>query len=66
MSRKTIAVAMIVKNEEELLSRCLETVKGADAIYILDTGSRDRTIEIARRYTDKVFLDFIWIDDKLL
>lgn len=63
MSRKTIAVAMIVKNEEELLSRCLETVKGADAIYILDTGSRDRTIEIARRYTDKVFLDFIWIDD---
>ena len=63
MLRKTIAVAMIVKNEEELLSRCLETVKGADAIYILDTGSRDRTIEIARRYTDKVFLDFIWTDD---
>lgn len=63
MSRKTIAVAMIVKNEEELLARCLETVKGADAIYILDTGSRDRTIKIARRYTDKVFLDFIWIDD---
>lgn len=63
MSRKTIAVAMIVKNEEELLARCLETVKGADAIYILDTGSRDRTIKIARRYTDKVFLDFIWVDD---
>jgi glycosyltransferase involved in cell wall biosynthesis/LmbE family N-acetylglucosaminyl deacetylase len=54
---------MIVKNEEALLERCLESVKGADAIYILDTGSQDRTIEIARRYTDNVFLDFIWIDD---
>lgn len=54
---------MIVKNEEALLSRCLQTVMKADAIYILDTGSRDRTIEIARQYTDNVFLDFIWVDD---
>lgn len=58
----TVAVAMIVKNEEALLARCLESVKGADAIYIADTGSTDRTIEIARQYTDNVFLDFIWND----
>lgn len=58
----TIAVAMIVKNEEAMLERCLNSVIGADSIYILDTGSQDRTIEIARKYTDKVFLDFIWID----
>lgn len=62
MSR-TIAVAMIVKNEEALLARCLESIKEADAIYIADTGSTDRTIEIARQYTDNVFLDFIWVDD---
>jgi len=60
---KTIAVAMIVKNEEALLARCLETVKEADAIYILDTGSTDRTVEIARKYTDNVFLDYVWVDD---
>lgn len=54
---------MIVKNEEELLARCLDSVKGADAIYILDTGSKDRTIEIARQYTDNVFIHYIWADD---
>ena len=59
---KTVAVAMIVKNEEALLARCLDSVKGADAIYIADTGSIDSTIEIARKYTDKVYLDFIWND----
>jgi glycosyltransferase involved in cell wall biosynthesis len=62
MTRPTIAIAMIVKNEEALLSRCLDSVTGADAIYLLDTGSTDSTIEIARKYTDKVFLDFIWVD----
>ena len=60
---KTIAVAMIVKNEEALLARCLESVKDADAIYIADTGSVDGTIEIARRYTDNVYLDYVWNDD---
>lgn len=63
MNRKTLAVALIVKNEEVLLSRCLDSCKGADAIYILDTGSQDRTIEIARQYTDNVYLDYIWDDN---
>jgi glycosyltransferase involved in cell wall biosynthesis len=60
--RKTVAVAMIVKNEEALLARCLESVKDADSIWILDTGSQDKTVEIARKYTPNVFLDFIWND----
>lgn len=60
--RKTIAVAMIVKNEEALLARCLESVKNADAIYILDTGSIDNTIQIARQYTENVFIDYVWDD----
>lgn len=63
MSKKTVAIAMIVKNEEALLARCLESVKDADAIYIADTGSSDRTIEIARQYTDEVYLDYVWDDD---
>lgn len=54
---------MIVKNEEAMLARCLDSVKDkVDAIYIADTGSTDNTVEIARRYTPNVFLDFVWVD----
>ncbi len=59
----TISLCMIVRNEEEVLARCLESVKDAvDEIIIMDTGSTDETKAIALRYTDKVF-DFEWIDD---
>ncbi len=59
----SITVCMIVKNEEKLLARCLDSLKGVpDEIIIVDTGSTDRTKEIARGYTDKVY-DFEWIDD---
>lgn len=54
---------MIVKNEEETLARCLDTVKDiVDEINIVDTGSSDRTVEIAKQYTDRIFY-FEWIDD---
>lgn len=54
---------MIVKNEEEVLARCLDSAAGvADEIIILDTGSQDRTKEIALRYTQGVY-DFAWVDD---
>ncbi|WP_333474281.1 glycosyltransferase [Paenibacillus gyeongsangnamensis] len=59
----TISLCMIVKNEEQTLARCLESVRGAvDEIVIVDTGSSDRTKEIARRFTERVE-DFTWIDD---
>ena len=59
----TLSVCMIVKNEEDVLARCLDCVKQfADEINIVDTGSSDKTKEIAKRYTDRVF-DFEWCDD---
>ena len=48
----TISLCMIVKNEEAVLARCLDSLKGLmDEIIIVDTGSTDRTKEIARQYT---------------
>jgi GT2 family glycosyltransferase len=59
----SISLCMIVKNEEEVLARCLECVKDiADEIIIVDTGSTDKTKIIAGHYTDKIY-DFTWIDD---
>ncbi len=59
----TISLCMIVKDEEDVLGRCLDSIEDlADEIIIVDTGSQDRTKEIAQHYTDKV-LDFPWIDD---
>lgn len=59
----TISLCMIVKNEEQVLARCLDSVADLmDEIVIVDTGSTDRTKEIAARYTDQIY-DFAWIDD---
>lgn len=52
----TISCCMIVKNEEAFLEQCLTSVKDyVDEIVIVDTGSRDGTVEIAERYTDKLY-----------
>ena len=59
----TISLCMIVKNEEQVLSRCLDSLAGLmDEIIIVDTGSCDHTREIAARYTDKIY-DYVWKDD---
>ncbi len=56
----SISVCMIVKNEEEILERCLESLKGLwEELVIVDTESTDRTKEIAARYTDRIF-DYGW------
>ena len=63
MKKCTLGLCMIVKNEEEVIGRCLESVKGLfDEIVIVDTGSTDKTKEIVRKYTDKIY-DFEWIYD---
>lgn len=59
----TLALAMIVKNEESVLARCLDSVKDiVDELIIVDTGSTDKTVEIAKKYTDNVY-HFKWIND---
>ncbi|WP_178023368.1 glycosyltransferase family 2 protein [uncultured Paenibacillus sp.] len=60
---KRLSMCMIVKDEEALLPRCLESVKGiADEIIVVDTGSTDRTKEIAALYTNLIF-DYQWGND---
>ncbi|WP_394885803.1 glycosyltransferase [Clostridium butyricum] len=58
-----ISLCMIVKNEECTLEKCLISVeKFVDEIVIVDTGSIDKTKEIAMKYTSKVY-DFEWCND---
>ena len=59
----TISLCMIVKNEEKNLERCLSSYAPLmDEIIVVDTGSTDKTKEIAARFTDKIY-DFKWVDD---
>jgi glycosyltransferase involved in cell wall biosynthesis len=59
----TISLCMIVKNEEDVLGRCLASALDiVDEIIIVDTGSTDNTKKVAQKYTDKIF-DFKWIND---
>ncbi len=55
-NKATISACLIVKNEEELLPGCLDSIRSwVDELIIVDTGSTDRTIEIARSYGAKVY-----------
>lgn len=63
MSKLPITVCIIAKNEEAFIEQCLKHLKKYDwEIIVTDTGSTDRTRELAGKYADKV-VDFEWIDD---
>lgn len=49
------SVYIICQNEEKHIKRCLESVKDFDEIIIVDSGSNDKTLNIAKEYTDKIF-----------
>src|SRR6202042_930105 len=56
----TLSLCMIVRDEEQMLPRCLAAVASAvDEIVIVDTGSTDATVEIARSFGAKV-IEFPW------
>lgn len=60
---KTLSTCMIVKNEEPILRRCLDSVRlFSDEIVMVDTGSTDASAAIAREYTPKVYR-VPWQDD---
>jgi glycosyltransferase involved in cell wall biosynthesis len=61
--RARVSLTIIARDEQENLPCCLESVRGLfDEIVVVDTGSKDRTIEIARSFGARVF-DFVWVDD---
>jgi glycosyltransferase involved in cell wall biosynthesis len=60
---KLLSLCMIVKDEEKVLKKCLDSVKDiVDEIFIIDTGSSDHTKEIASQYTNHIY-DYTWNND---
>src|SRR5271163_3555323 len=57
MSPVKLSVAIITFNEELNIGRTLESVKWADEIVVVDSGSTDRTCDIARQYNAKVIIE---------
>ena len=56
MQKVPISVAIIAKNEERGIEACLQSVCGwADEVIVVDDESTDRTVELARKYTDRIF-----------
>jgi glycosyltransferase involved in cell wall biosynthesis len=57
-----LSATIIAKNEEACIEKCLKSIQGVDEIIVVDTGSTDKTVEIASKYA-KVFTDYKWNDD---
>lgn len=54
MARQRLSVVVLTKDEEKNIAPCLDTVKWADEIIVVDDNSTDKTVEVARSYTDRV------------
>jgi len=56
VTRARLSVTVITRDEEDALRRCLESVAWADEIVVVDAESTDKTVEVARAFTDSVFV----------
>jgi len=56
MDKTLLSVIIITKNEQDNIKDCLESVKWADEIIVVDSGSTDKTEEICRKYTNKFYV----------
>ncbi|HEY5234454.1 MAG TPA: glycosyltransferase [Verrucomicrobiae bacterium] len=60
---QSLSVCLIVKNEEKFLAQCLKSIRAvARQIIVVDTGSTDRTVEIAKEFGAEIY-SFTWCDD---
>lgn len=57
---KSISIIIIVKNGEEFIERALKSSIWADEIIVLDSGSTDNTLEIAKKYTNNIHISNVW------
>ena len=61
---QTISALIISKNEEDRIKPCFESLKGfVHEIILFDSGSTDKTVEIAKNYTDKIWVTEDWPGD---
>ena len=56
----SLSAVLIVKNEADILAACLDKLRWADEIVVVDSGSSDNTVEIARQYTSHVYSESDW------
>ena len=59
----TISASLIIRNEEKMLPKCLKSIQQCDEIVIVDTGSTDNSIKIAKKAGAKVYTDYKWADN---
>ena len=57
-----LSACVIMRDNQEDIGRCLASLAAADELIVVDTGSVDKSVEIAQQYTDKIF-HFHWIND---
>src|SRR3989338_6835481 len=51
-----LSVIIITRNEEKTLEDCLESIRWADEIILVDQSSADKTVDIAKKFTDKIYI----------